>query len=64
MSSGRGGLGNINRSRSRDPAYNFIVYSSGDGGEGYIVADDGSISEGVDECELQNFPKNSTSLNS
>ncbi len=35
-SSGRGGLGNINRSRSRDPHNVPLVHSSGRGGVGNI----------------------------
>jgi len=52
-SSGRGGLGNINRSRSRDPTSNPIVHSSGEGGVGTI--EDGSVAESVEEHELKNL---------
>ena len=58
-SSGRGGIGNINRSRSRDPTSNIdrsrsrdpAVHSSGRGGAGNIHAGDGSIAEALDEDE-------------
>jgi len=52
VSSGRGGLGNINRSRSRDPASN-LIYSTGRSGS---VADDSSAAESINEDELKNIP--------
>ena len=45
VSSGRGGLGNISRSRTRDSATIPIVHSTGKGGVGSLVAGNGSIAE-------------------
>jgi len=53
-SSGRGGLGNITRSRSRDPsATPNLVYSTGRGGAGNIVHGEGAqhVAENLDEEE-------------
>ncbi|KIM36012.1 hypothetical protein M413DRAFT_78783 [Hebeloma cylindrosporum] len=58
-SSGRGGIGNINRSRSREPTSNIDrsrsrdphVHSSGRGGAGNIYPGDGSVAETIDEEE-------------
>lgn len=46
-STGRGGFGNINRSRSRD-SYSVAVHSSGRGGVGNIHPGAG-LSETIDE---------------
>jgi hypothetical protein len=62
-SSGRGGIGNINRSRSREPtsAINRSrsrdphVHSSGRGGAGNIHPGDGSIAETFDEDERKHI---------
>ncbi|KAF8810917.1 hypothetical protein BYT27DRAFT_7185238 [Phlegmacium glaucopus] len=54
VSTGRGGLGNINRSRSRDPSTGprSSFHSTGRGGAGNLVADEGSVTERIDEDDL------------
>lgn len=66
-STGRGGIGNINRSRSRDPTSSINrsrsrnpaeVHSSGRGGAGNIHPGDGIIAETIDEKERRYFSTN------
>lgn len=55
-SSGRGGLGNINRSRSRDPHDTPLVHSSGRGGVGNIHSG-AQLSAAIDEEERKKIGK-------
>jgi len=56
QSSGRGGLGNINRSRSRDPNDIPFVHSSGRGGVGNIHPG-AQLSPAIDEAERKKIGK-------
>jgi len=50
VSTGRGGIGNISRSRSREPAAsNPTFHSTGRGGVGNLVEDEESLPESIDE---------------